>query len=94
MKETIVRISIPNFRKTFYIHVDTSKNGYDSILTQHPDDPLDKPAPKRSGIPKKHKIVAFISLALPKHNKNIQILNKNVIRLTGQLISLLWEEMW
>ena len=69
MKETIAKISMlvhPNFRKTFYIHVDASKKGYGAILTQHPDDPLDKPAPKRSGIPKKHEIVAFASLALPK----------------------------
>ena len=69
MKETIAKIPMlvhPNFKKTFYIHVDTSKKDYGTILTQHPNDPLDKPAPKRSGILKKHEIVTFASLALPK----------------------------
>ena len=67
LKEIIANIPMlvhPNFEKTFYIHVDALKKGYGAILTQHPNDPINKPAPSRPGILKNHQIIAFASLTL------------------------------
>jgi len=55
----------PDFKKTFYIHVDASKKGYRAILTQRPNDPVGRQADLPQGIPKDHRIIAFASSALP-----------------------------
>ena len=55
----------PDFKKTFYIHVDASKKGYRAILTQRPNDPVGRQADLPQGIPKDHRIIAFASSVLP-----------------------------
>ena len=68
MKKRIKEIPLlvhPDFKKTFYIHVDASKKGYRAILTQRPNDPVGRQANLPQGIPKDHRIIAFASSALP-----------------------------
>jgi len=60
----ILTLIHPDFKKTFYIHVDASKKGYGAILTQRSGDPDGGQAEVPQGIPRDH--IAFASLALPE----------------------------